>query len=76
MTNPVNEQLIDYPHLEKMLAEYFPDEAWQGWFASLHGVVDETCNPQRHGDLKGWLETLNSVYNFYFIVIHVEIFKT
>ncbi len=61
MKNPVNEQLIDYPHLEEMLTEYFPEEAWQDWFASLPAVVNETCNPKRHGDLQGWLETLGSL---------------
>ncbi len=61
MNNPVNQQLIDYPHLRQLLAQHFAEQPWQDWLASLPACVDQSCNPQRHGDLPGWLATLNAL---------------
>lgn len=49
-------QLIDYALLQQRLQDCFPDEPWPDWFAQLPTHVDAICNPQRFGDLPGWLE--------------------
>lgn len=43
------------------MQEHFEEENWQAWFDSLPASIDQTCNPQRHGDLAGWLETLDAL---------------